>query len=134
MRTTDNIRNLEYIPDYSFKGFYTSDYWDLENHPFYNDLNSKWKRILKHDGNKLDFSLCKNKWLASEVKYYCQYLLEIRKISLVTFTTYILNIKAFFAYVNKKYLKAKTITEYARDTLMDDYVTTWYVKAIGSIE
>lgn len=123
MKITSNVRNFVFTPDYSFEGFYISDYWDMENHPLYNDLNSKWERKLKQNGNKLDFCSCKNKWLATEVKYYCQYLLEIRKINLVTFTTHIRSIKVFFAYVNKKSLAAKTITEYDRNTVIDDYVS-----------
>lgn len=114
--------------------YYNNDIWNIEEHEKFNTLNEKQREYYYKQGIKfIDFSICNNKGIKQEIKYYCCYILE-NKINLVTFIGYIKAINVLFDFINHSYYNLNSITDIKKENLISDY--TLFIensKSISSI-
>lgn len=94
------------LPDFGLEAPYSADIWDICGWDIYKNAGEgqkeAWDARSSVMGGNLDFSLCKNRAIREELKYFSYHLLETKKVSLNTLAEYADRYKLFFNFVNSR--------------------------------
>ena len=108
-------RLLPELPSFNLPDTYSNDEWEIENFDFYKTASKNhknwWKKRSNITNYKLRFSLCKNEYIKEELKYIMYDFINIRKISLATFSEYYDKYKVLCRFVNKHMVNCYSLTE-----------------------
>lgn len=109
------VLQLQQIPDFQLPDKYKSDIWEVQNWDAYINgdrrYKSAWNIRSSVTDYKFDFTLCNNPILREELKYCIYVLVEIKKITLVTFAEKYDYFKHIAKYLNStSYMSITEIT------------------------
>ena len=98
---------------------YCNDVWDVQSMDIYinatDNIKNRWKLRSSKWNYKFDFSICNNKAIREELKYFCYQLLIKKKISIATFAEYCDKFALLYKFIN-----ANTYSSIV-DVDIDDY-------------
>lgn len=104
------------IPDFKFPEQYKPDIWDFKNWDYYKDSSEEHRHEWNQRGNyyktDIDFSICENKYLREEIKYFLYYLVEESGISLSTFARRWQQCRVIIRFANKYLNNYYSFTEF----------------------
>lgn len=94
------------VTDFGLAHPYNGDIWNVREWDIYKDAIKDYKKARnacsKAMGKNMDFSICENRVIREEAKYFASCLLTAKKISLLTFAEYADRFKLLFAFVNNR--------------------------------
>lgn len=100
------IKQQVSVYDFGLQPPYSSDIWDVMTWDLYKNSEQKQKDAWNARSNVMkrtfDFTLCDSPELREEAKYFCFYLLIVKKVSLRTFAEYTDRFKWLFKFANSK--------------------------------
>ena len=103
------------LPQFDIPDRYKKNEWNILEWDYYKNSKDsgkeRWKKRSSITDYKFDFTLCKNTYLAEEYKYFMYYLIEIKKISLISFSEYYDRYKVLADYVTKYMMNAFSILD-----------------------
>lgn len=104
--TQINLLRQTDLTDFGLEAPYSADIWDICGWDIYKDANESqkkaWDARSSVMGGNLDFSLCENRTIREELKYFSYHLLKKKEISLRTLAEYLDRYKLFFNFVNSR--------------------------------
>ena len=109
--------------------YYEADYWDLTQHPLFNNLTDNQKQLVEKRKHDLDFSVCQHPIIKNEIKYYCQNLIEIDKKKVSYFATLVGGIALVIKFTNEYYYGKESLLDKEYDLVVDEF--TQYLKSNG---
>lgn len=101
--------------------FYKQDIWDLAEHPLFPQLTENQKNLLVNRKHVIDFTEIKNGIIANEIKYYCQYFIEVEKRLLNYFATHIGGINLTIEFLNDHLNEIDSLIEIESEQAINDF-------------
>ncbi len=120
--------NIDFQLDYKIlpplkDNFYKGNTWNFMEHRFFHLLAPKQKTYISKRRHEIDFSECKNYYIARELKYFCSERIESKHTCLTTCTASMVhNVKLIIEFIN--FIPAiKSIIEVPKDRLIREFET-----------
>lgn len=118
------------IPPFTLHEFYLNDFWDLTEHPSFENLTESQKRLVENRKHDLDFSVSQHPIIKNEIKYYCQNMIEVDKKKVSYFTTLVGGVTLTIEFTNEIYLENEgSILDKEYDFVVEEF--TQYLKRNG---
>lgn len=116
MNNTIKTLAKEYaLPDFKLPKPYCADIWPIKSWDYYKNSDKKSIAAWVSNGNtytdSIDFTLCMNKSIREEIKFYIYDLIEVKKVNLYTLASYWNPVKAIIRYVNASLMGYSSLTE-----------------------
>lgn len=99
------------IVDFNLSDSYKYDIWDITNFNIYTNSDDKTQQKCLNKYKQLNFTLCENKYIKEEFKYFFYYLFDIKKIKLSTLEKYYYTFLTITKYINLNLLDLNSITQ-----------------------
>ena len=122
------LRLVPKLPIFDIPDKYKDDEWSVKEWDIYKNAPAKrrsdWNLHSKNTNNVFKFSLCSNPFIAEEFKYFMYHLIEVKRVTITTFSEYYDRYKILSTYVNTYMSDSESILELEDLSLFEFYLST----------
>lgn len=122
------LRLVPKLPIFDIPDKYKDDEWSVKEWDIYKNAPAKrrsdWNLRSKNTDNVFKFSLCSNPFIAEEFKYFMYHLIEVKRVTITTFSEYYDRYKILSTYVNTYMADSESILELEDLSLFEFYLST----------
>lgn len=122
------LRLVPKLPIFDIPDKYKDDEWSVKEWDIYKNAPAKrrsdWNLRSKNTDNVFKFSLCSNPFIAEEFKYFMYQLIEVKRVTITTFSEYYDRYKILSTYVNTYMADSESILELEDLSLFEFYLST----------
>ena len=122
------INQQQPLPDFHLPELYQTDKWKVKEWDLYKNSITRyqayWNSRSNITSNVFDFTLCKNKYIREELKYFMYHIVEYKKVSLVTFSEYYDRYKILSEYINIYMINNITLLDLKDFSLFEFFLST----------
>lgn len=124
---TRQLKLIQALPTFDIPDKYKSDEWNIKEWDIYKNnikAQDRWDLRSNVTDGMFKFTLCNNLFIAEEFKYFMYYILEIKKVTIVTFAEYYDRYKILAEYVNTYMVNSESILELEDLSLFEFFLST----------
>lgn len=121
------LKLIPALPTFDIPDKYKEDEWKIKEWDIYkNNLRDqdRWNLRSNVTNGLFKFTLCKNPYIAEELKYFMYYIIEMKQVTITTFAEYYDRYKVLSEYVNIYMINSKSILELEDLSLFEFFLST----------
>lgn len=114
------------LPNFKLPEHYSNDIWPIKSWDYYKQSTEKNIKEWNVNGNTytdtIDFSICTNRYIREEIKFYMYNLIEVNKVNLATLAVHWKRLRTLIRYSNDALSDYFSLTELESSKDFEDFI------------